>query len=165
MSHVGDAQGLVTFHESGFEKLWPDNVLLKAGDHLIPRNWKPRSLRVEALRGIEPDPKVKGRLEFADPGVRDKYAEYTRQAAAKISNLLADALPRTGIPTSAPDLGLRDFPTTHQVFGTITLSKKMAELKYSKASSPVFTINVMLAEVGSKKDPMQMTFDVSKFLD
>ncbi len=165
LSHVGDAQGLVTFHESGFEKLWPDNVLLKAGDHLIPRNWTPRSLRVEALQGIEPDPKVKGRLEFADSGVRDKFAEYTRQAAAKISNLLADALPRTGIPTSAPDLGLRDFPTTHQVFGTITLSKKMAELKYSKASSPVFTVHVMLAEVGSKKDPLQITFDVSKFLD
>ncbi len=165
LSDVGSAISRVTFEKSGFEEDNPDNVLMRQGDLLSPRDWKTRTVRVETLEVEEPISQVAGNLKFdsfGDRGTGGKYQLATELAADKVSRRIADALASAGISTSAPQYGTEDFPTTHKVYGTITLSPEMQHRsQYNPSSSPLFRVALILSEVNDSGSPLLVTFDIS----
>lgn len=164
LSDVGNGTSRVAFDRSGFEEFHPENVLMRPGDRLIPRDWKPKSVRVETL-GLEmPDKSVGGNLKFNSSGTLGPYNDATEKAARTISKRMADGLSRGGLSVAAPDYGHRTtIPSTHRVHGSITLSPDMANSsKYNPSSKPVFRINIMISEIGATGNLLLVKFDMTE---
>lgn len=164
LSDVGNNTSRVSFDRSGFEDFHPENVLMRPGDRLIPRDWKPKSVQVETLNLEMPDKSVGGNLKFNTAGTLGPFESATEKAARTISKRMADGLSRCGISVAAPDYGHPStIPSTHRVHGTITLSPDMANpSKYNPSSKPVFRINIMVSEIGATGNILLVKFDMTE---
>lgn len=164
LSDVGADRSRVTFEESGFEDVYPENVLMQQGDLLVPKEWGVKTISVETLLVEEPVAEVAGNLKFdsfGEGGTGEKFHAATIKAGEKVARRMADALARAGVATSAPDFGSPDFPTTHRLHGSITLSPEMQfSTRFNPSSTPLFRVNLMLTEIESSGDVLVLTFDL-----
>lgn len=162
LGEVGESQGRVTFANSGFEDVNPDQVALKTGDLLLSQRWTGKSVIVVPPTLAEPASRIMGLLKYTTvDGVREKYEVNELRTSVAVANILADSLVALGVPAAAPEIGRpaeAGFQPTHRISGTITLSPRM-NCDNGPASIPRYMITVKLTNISSGQDEEYIEFD------
>lgn len=162
LGELGESDGHVTFHRSGFEAVNPNQVALKVGDLLLPRQWNTRSVLISSPRLVEVASGLAGRLRFSsDAGVREKYERNALRTSRGIANILSDSLVALGVPCAAPDINrppAPGFQATHQITGTITLSPRM-DVEGRGAASPRYFVTLKLTNLKTDEELEFIEFD------